>query len=364
MDEQRRRLRVLSARLALAEAERAPVASEEPMSDAVQVRAGLDVGNATAIIAVEVKGVVKVATMPTAAAFSLALPSKLEADDHVFYDAHGVASRAVGMAALRYSDGEVITARGSQDRYGAFMADFFVAGVASLVKAPRAVVPVLAVTAPAKYYDEVKDVIVKALRKTHTKSYRGRPVVVEVQTVRVFREGEAALASLASLSKGPTILIEGGGGQTHVTLARDGKLRTDPVTRETGFQRVLDKADDVILAKHKRRLTPLERWEIEESHRDGKDYHIIVSGQRTKVSHYVDEQCDEVAPLIINDVQSIVPKWRNFETIILAGGQAYHLKKQYSAAFAGLVVADRPTERNARGALVLAGVEVADEAAA
>lgn len=362
MDDQRRQFKLLRAKLL--EAEARGNATEESMSDAMTALVGADIGNATSIIAVAVNGgAVKVEKMPTAAAFSLALPSKLESDDHVFYDAHGVASRAVGMAALRYADGEVVTARGSQDRYGTFMADFIVAGIAAAVKAPRIIVPVLAVTVPAKYHGEVKDAVIKALKKTHSRVYRGRPISVEVQAVRVLREGEAALIALAGKSKGSTILIEGGGGQTHVALARDGKLRTDPVTRETGLQRVIDKADDVILVTCKRRLTPLERYEMERAMKDGKDYHIIVNGQRTKVSHYATEQYDEVAPLIISDIQSIVPKWRNAETILLAGGQAFHLKRQYADAFPGLIVVDKPDEQNARGALILAGAPVADEVA-
>lgn len=359
-DERRRGLATLAARLRLQEL--ASEQQEDGMSgDVVTVLVGADVGNATSIIAVAQGDTVKVAKMPTATAFSLALPAKLERDDHVFYDAHGVPARALGMAALRYAEGEVVSARGSQDRYGAFLADFIVAGVASIVRAPRIVIPVLAVTVPAKYHAEVRDVVSKALRRTHSRVYRGRAVSVEVQAVRVVREGEAALVALAGKARGMTILIEGGGGQTHVALARDGVLRTDPVTRETGLQRVMDKADDVIRARHGRRLTPLERYELERELKDGREYAIIISGQRTKVSHYATEQYDEVAPLIINDIQSIVPKWRNAETILLAGGQAFHLSRQYTAAFPGLVVVERPDEQNARGALLMAGAPVAHE---
>lgn len=361
MDEQRHRDLVrLSARLRLKELEQEV---SEMSEGAVTVLVGADIGNATSIVAVAVGGAVKVSKMPTAAAFSLALPTKLDAEDHVFYDAHGVPSRAVGMAALKYADGEVVTARGSQDRYGAFMVDFIIAGIAAQVKAPKVVVPVLAVTVPAKYHVEVKDVVIKALRKTHSRVYRGKPISVEVQSVRVLREGEAALVALAGKSRGLTILIEGGGGQMHIAFARDGKLLTDPVTRETGFQRVLDKADDVIYARHHRRLLPIERYELERALKDGKDYSVIISGQKTKVSHYVAEQCEEVAPLIISDIKSIVPKWRNAETIILAGGQAFHLRKQYSEAFPGLVVADKPDEQNARGALISAGADLTAEVA-
>lgn len=361
-EEQRKGYAKLAARLRLKELEGQEV--QEMSEGGVAVRVGADIGNATAIVAVALGGSVKVSKMPTAAAFSLALPAKLDAEDHVFYDTHGVPSRAVGMAALKYADGEVVTARGSQDRYGSFMVDFIVAGIAEQVKAPKVVVEVLAVTVPAKYYADVKDMVVKALRKTHARVYRNKPISVEVRSVVVYQEAEAALVSLADKAKGSTILIDGGGGQTHVALARDGKLRSNPVTRETGLQRVIDKADDVIYARHSRRLLPLERYELERALKDDKDYFIIIAGQRTKVSHYATEQYDEVAPLIISDIQSIVPKWRNAETIILAGGQAFHLKEQYRKAFPGLVVADKPDERNARGALLLAGATEAQDVSA
>ena len=339
----------------------------DDMSDeTITVTVGADIGNATSIIAVQPEGgKVQVVKLPTAAAFSLRLPETLDRDDHVFMNQYGLASLGLGMTALRWSTGEVITARGGADRYGAFLVPFVLAGVAAAAgsKVRRVIVPVLAVTVPAKHHAQVHGRVAAELRKTHQRVYRGRPVTIEVRAVRVYQEGQAALAALAEKAKGNTILIDGGGGQTHVALARDGKLRTDPVTRETGLQKVIDLADDVIARLHgDRRLTPLERYELERALVAKQPYAIRHAGQLIPVDGYALAMYDEVAPLIISDIQSIVPRWQSAETIILGGGQALHLRRHYEAAFPGqLTIADRPDELNARGALRLAGVAVLDE---
>jgi hypothetical protein len=333
--------------------------TEEPTMGEIVINVGADIGNATSIVAVQAEGgKVTVTRMPTALAFSLSVPARLERDDHVFFDAHGLPSIAVGMAALRYSDGEVITARGSRERYGEFLADFLVAGIAAQVKGERITVRTLAITVPAKHYATAAPAVTKALKRTHTRSYRGRPVVIEVKAVKVYRESEAALAHVATLAKGNTILIDGGGGQTHVATARDGQLRGEPVTRETGFQRVIDKADDVINARHGRRLSSLERYELEYAMAAKRPYAITVDGAAVRVDGYAEEKVAETARLIIADIQSIVPKWASANTVLLGGGQAHHLAREYRASFPQLVVADRPVEWNALGALRLAGLAV------
>ncbi len=352
----------IAARLLVHLADQAAT-EEERMAEAM-ITAGADIGNATSIIAVLPEGgKVTVLKMPTALAFTFALPSKLERDDHIFYDTHGVPSLAVGMAALRYSEGEVITARGSRERYGDFLTRFIIAGIAAQVKADRILVRTLAVTVPAKHFEKAAPVVVKALKKTHTASYRGRQVTIEVKAVRVYRESEAALAHVADKAVGNTILIDGGGGQTHIAIARDGQLRGEPVTRETGFQRVIDLADNVINARHGRRLSLLERYELEHALVARKAYHITVDGSLVQVDGYAAEKIAETAQLIIADVQSIVPKWASAQTILLGGGQAFHLADNYRAAFGRLTVVDRPVEWNALGALRLAGAPVELEVA-
>lgn len=352
----------IAARLTVFLAERAPIEESPPMAETITAAA--DIGNATAIIAVQPDGgKAAVLKMPTALAFSVGLPARLERDDHVFYDAHGVPSIAVGMAALRYSDGEVITARGSRERYGEFLKPFILAGIAAQVKGDAITVKALAVTVPAKHYHKAAPVVVKALKKAHTVIYRGRPITVDIKAVRVYREAEAALSHVAEKAQGMTILIDGGGGQSNIALARNGVLRGDPETRETGFQLVIDKADDVINAKHGRRLAPLERYEMEQAIAAGQPYSIIVDGEPVRVDGYATEKIAETAGYIIADIQSIVPKWGSAQSIILGGGQAYHLAEHYRAAFGKIIIADKPEFWNALGALRLAGAPVELEAA-
>jgi hypothetical protein len=329
---------------------------EQKMSETtITVEVGADVGNATTIVAVRpAGGKVTTRCFPTAAAFDISLPPKLSGDDYVFYTKHGTVDEAIGMAALRYADGEAVTARGSSDRYGAFQARFLDAGILAQTKAERVVVKQLGITVPAKFHSpELVERVRRALAGTRVRYEQRRARTIEVQRVAVFREGEAALAHVRHLAKGPTILIDGGGGQSHVAIARDGQLVRDPVTRETGQQRVIDKADDEIRARFGRRLTALERYEVEQAVATKQPYAITVDGQDVRIDAIVREQFAHTAPLIIADVQALVPKWRNAQTILFGGGQALHLEAEYRAAFPRLVVVKRPAEWNALGALAL-----------
>lgn len=339
-------------------------AEEQTMSEAaITVDVGADIGNATSVVAVRpVGGKATTRIFPTAAAFDVSLPPRLKADDYVFYTKHGAVDEVIGLAALRYADGEVITARGSGDRYGQFQARFIDAGILAQVKADRVVVRNLGVTVPAKFYsDELVARVKRALGGTRTRYEKRLARVVEVQRVTVHREAEAALAHVRHLAKGSTILIDGGGGQSHVAIARDGALVREPVTRETGLQRVLDKADDEINEVHGRRLTPLERYEVEQAAAAGTRYTIVVDGREVRVDDMVKDQFARTAKLIISDVQALVPKWRNANTILFGGGQALHLEAEYREAFPRLVVVKRPAEWNALGALALTSGATAED---
>lgn len=344
----------LSARLRLKELEQ----KEGAMGDVIKVAA--DIGNATSVVAVEQGGKVAVIKWPTAkAAFGLRLPAKLAADEPVI-TRDGV-SIAIGNAALRYAD-EPTAARGHQDRYGAYTLDIVLAAIAATVKAEAATVR-LAVTVPASFYDAAAPIVTKAMKRAHSFSYQGKPRTVTVASVQVVKEGYAAWLALAGQSSGDTIIIDGGGGTTHVALARGEKF-IDSVTRATGLQRVLDAADDTIREQHGRRLTMLERAELEQALAAGKPYQVIIDGARVPVDAIARGVYDAVAGLIMDDIKAIVPRWRSAGTIWLCGGQAHHLADAYRAGFPGIKIAPKPEELNARGALTqLGATEVLDVAA-
>lgn len=364
MDDQRRRqLTILRARLLEAEAR-----GEEDlaMSDEVQVTVGADIGNATSVLAVAVGGRVTIVKMPTAKAMGARLPATLAKDEPVITrDRGGVpVPVALGMAALRYAD-EPSPARGHSDRYGAWTLDFVLAGVAQVVRAPRVAMR-LATCVPAELHGQVGRDVVAAMRRAHPTTYQGRePQTIAARSVRVVREGEAAVAALGP-REGRGILIDGGGGTTHVALTRDGRV-IDVVTRNLGVQRALDAAEPVIRGRIGRRLSMLERHELEQALAARQPYAVRASGAGVRVDDVARAFLDEFADTLINDIKTIAPFWRGAHSIDLCGGIAHLLPDAFTAGFAGVTVAvaPRPEELNARGALVMAGAtEVQDAVAA
>jgi hypothetical protein len=328
---------------------------EEPMSqDTVTVDAVADIGNATAIVAVVRDGKAALWRVPTAKAdLNLSLPAKLAADDVVLDDG---ATVALGWSALRYS--ETPTAGvGDAGRYGRFTRDFVLAGIALKAKAPSVTVRQLIVTAPADMVDEVRPELITTLRGSHAPIVNGRQVAIRVERVRV--EQEAAVALHALSGEGRTLLIDGGGGTTQIALA-SGSTLINARTRGTGLQRALDVASDRIRAQHGYTLTMLDRLQIEQAMAEGKPYSVKAAAGRLEVTGAIRAALERISTTIIADIKERVPGWRRADQMWLIGGQAYHLRAQYEAAFPGIKVPAQPELANVRGALKLLGAESED----
>lgn len=350
---ERKRLRAAVLLAEAREAEETPVSEQTTVID----RAAADIGNATWLVAAEMGGKVRVVKGPTAKAqIGLSLPAKLDADEHVI-TRDGMVT-ALGLAALRYAD-EPIASRSHPDRYGTFTADFVLAGLAALAKSERVQVRRLVVTAPAEYAERVTPQIVRTLRRTHAFEYRGRSIELTISRVDVISEGEAALHGLKS--DGNTLLISGGGGTTHIALARDGKV-LKVRTRGTGLQKVLDAADDEIRQRYGARLTALQRWELEQALAAGAALVQVVNDQSVDTAAIARKWLAGVADAIIGDIKERVPSWQQARTRYLVGGQAYHLRDAYAAAFPDLIVPARPDEAEVRGALTWLGASVEEVA--
>jgi hypothetical protein len=340
----------LAARLIVHMEDQAP--QEEPMSqDTTTIDAVADIGNATAIVAVVRDGKALLWRVPTAKAdLNLSLPAKLAADDVVMDDG---ATIALGFTALRYS--ETPTAGvGDAGRYGPFTRDFILAGIAGRARAPVIVVRQLIVTAPADLVDEVRGSLTSALRGSHAPTVNGRNVAIKIERVRV--EAEAAVALHALSGEGRTLLIDGGGGTTQIALA-DGDRLIKARTRGTGLQRALDVAADRIKARHGYALTMLDRLLIEQAMAEGKPYSVRTSAGRVEVTGAIRVALERISGTIIADIKERVPGWQRADQMWLIGGQAYHLRAQYEAAFPGIKVPAQPEIANVRGALKLLGAE-------
>lgn len=336
-----------AARL-LVHLDQAGIATEDTMNDAQTVYAAADIGNASAEIAVLIDGKVTVIKLPTAKGYPVSLPARLAADEPVIIrDGYQI---ALGWTALRYID-EPVSSRGNEDRYGRYILDFILYGIARAAKSTSITVAALAVTVPAEFFDRA-GAAATALKGNYTIELDGRSIAIAIRKVMPVSEGEAAWHGLKGKSIGRTIVIDGGGGQTHVAIAdgdRFGKVKT----RATGMQKSWDLFDAQIKRQHGRRLTMLERAELEQAIAEKRPYNIIVEGKPFAIDHLARPLLSRVAELAIDDVKEIIPAWRSAATIWLCGGQAFHLADLYQAAFPQIKVAPKPDEANARGALAM-----------
>jgi hypothetical protein len=348
----RKRLRAAVIKATAQAEERTEMAAPDVMT--VDVVA--DIGNATAIVAVVIDGKADYWRQPTAKAEYFNVPTKAAADDVIIAHADGVPI-ALGWSALRYSD--VPTAgRGDEGRYGNFTRDFVLAGIASKVKGSRVIVRRLIVTVPAEYVDQARDPLTTALRCTHPLTLP-REMTIDVRRVQV--EAEGAIALQAIKAEGKTLLIDGGGGTTQIALADGSRLLTAR-TRGTGLQRAIDIASDRIRAQYGRHLTMLERVQLEQAISGGEAFHIRTDSGRVDVAAALRAVLNRVADTVIADIKERVPAWKRSDAIYLIGGQAYHLRAQYEAAFPGIIIPKAPEYANVRGALALLNAsEAGDE---
>lgn len=347
----RKRLRAAVIKAAAQAEEQA----EMTTPDVVTVDAVSDIGNATAIVAVVTDGKAEMWRQPTAKAEYFNVPTKPAADDLIIAHDDGVPI-ALGWAALRYSD--VPTAgRGDEGRYGNFTRDFVLGGIAAKTKGARIVVRRLIVTVPAEYVDQAREPLTSALRRSHNLTMP-RQVTIDIRRVQVEAEGAVALHAIKP--DGKTILIDGGGGTTQIALADGARLLTAR-TRGTGLQRAIDIASDRIKAQHGRHLTMLERAQLEQALSNGEAYHIRTDSGKVEVASALRAVLDRVADTVIADIKERVPAWKRADAIYLVGGQAYHLRAQYEAAFPGISIPKQPEYANVRGALALLNATEAND---
>lgn len=358
-DDRNRQYAALAARLRLAQLQEEPVSAEVMIA-----RAAADIGNATALIACENDGKIRVVELPTAKAIiGLRLPSTLQKDDTIYQNGAGVPV-ALGLSALRYAD-EPTAARGHGDRYGAFTRDFALAGLALLGKAERIVIERLAVLLPEIHATaSALEALSRLLVGEHPFTLSGRAQTIKIKRVVPTHEGAAAWHLLAARHTGNTVSFDGGGGTMNVSLGLRGRY-LDTKTRDMGLQRVWDQLDTQLRSERDgRALTMLERYELERALVAKRPYHIMTHrGQQLRIDDRARSWFAPVAQLIASDAKSTVKGWRSAEALYYSGGQALHLASTMQEEFDGrLIVPTRPVEANVRGALAMLGASIEEAA--
>lgn len=228
--------------------------------------------------------------------------------------------RFLGALALEQS-GAASGGRGSDHRYhDGTTIDFILAAVASaLPGAPRVAVRLTTMLPISLWH--LAPQVERALAGSHKVRYNGRDVTIQIRSVAVRREAEAALDSLDGDVSGPLVIVDVGGRTANVALFKDGQYR-DGATLELGVQVALDHLDDALRGRGLRPLTLLERDELEASLIAGRPYSYICDGQSARIDTFARVQLDATARALVQELRRVVPIDRA-RRIVLVGGGSY-----------------------------------------
>jgi pantothenate kinase type III len=315
-----------------------------------------DIGNALTKLAIEPVNPTGrprqlIWSQPTAKAnFGLELPDQLQPGEMVIQRQRQTLPTAVGDAALRYSS-QPVTARLSPDRYGPFQLDFLFAGLAALFRRDKNMTVELALLVPSNVAERVAPVVAATFTGNHIYTaqdvgeyrlqLRGKP--------RVYREGVcAAYGCLPDGHKGRAIIVDVGGGTTHIALAEDGRVLRS-VTRASGFQLVLDAAEKQLARNLNRNLTMRERFDLERAIQRDVAY-SVQEGGKVEITGAARTTVQEVGIQIAYDIKTIVPAHRSAD-VYLVGGGAHFFASLFTEEFGEVNLIKQPEYANVRGAM-------------
>lgn len=294
-----------------------------------------DIGNARAVVLVRKEGedIAQAVTMPAVrslhGAFSWEVFASrglsagawgsLKRDEHIIE--RGGHERFLGRLAVERS-AAASSGRGSDARYyDGTTLDFILAGVASAVPgATKIIISRLVTVLPISLW-HLSARVVESTRGVHRFSYNGRGVSVDIRSVQVKREGEAAFATIEGDTSGKILVIDGGGRTVNLALFSGGEYRAG-ATLELGVEAALDNVDKVLLGQGARALTLSERGELLDCLVRGKEYAIVADNRAVRVDTAARAQFDATAAALVQEMRAKVAV-EAAQRIVFVGGAAY-----------------------------------------
>jgi hypothetical protein len=295
-----------------------------------------DIGNARAVVLVREDGsdVARATLMPAVRSLigafswevfaSRSLPAaswgKLRSDDHII-EREGN-ERFLGRLAVERS-AAASSGRGSDARYhDGTTLDFILAGVAAALPGATRINIRLTTMLPISLW-HLAPKVSESLRGSHAFKYNGRDVRVQILSVAVRREAEAAYASLDGDTSGRLLIIDGGGRTVNMALFSNGEYKSG-ITLELGVEAALDNVDKAMLGQGGRILTLAERAELLDALITGKEYSIICEGKSIPVHQIARSQFDATAHALVQEVSSKIPGGPSMvQRLVFVGGAAY-----------------------------------------
>jgi hypothetical protein len=293
-----------------------------------------DIGNARAVVLVRPEGetVPTVTLMPAVRSLigafswevfaSRSLPAsswgKLRSDDHII-ERDGQ-ERFLGRLAVERS-AAASSGRGSDARYhDGTTLDFILAGVAAALPGASKINVRLTTLLPISLW-HLSGKVSEALKGTHIFRYNGRDVRVQIQSVTVRREAEAAYAGLEGDTSGRILIVDIGGRTVNLALFNNGEYRAG-ATLELGVEAALDNLDKALIGRGGRALTLAERSELLSALVAGLPYGYIIGGEKDQIEQLARAQFDATAAALCQEMRAKVPV-DAAQRIVLIGGGAY-----------------------------------------
>lgn len=257
--------------------------------------------------------------------------SKLGRDEHVI-ERDGI-ERFVGKLAV-----ERITAassgRGSDARYyDGTTIDFMLAGIAAALPGANKITVRLTTLLPISLW-HLAPKLEAALKGAYSFRYNGREMSITIRSVVVKREAEAAFDALDGDTSGPIIILDMGGRTVNIALFRDGQYRSG-TTLELGVQAALDNLDTALIGRGFRRLSLVERDELEAALIGSQSYSYICGGTMVELSAIARQLFDATARALCQEVYAKAPIDQARRIIGIGGGA-------YGALFGSVVKQELP----------------------
>ena len=333
----------------------------------VEITLAADVGNARTAIMVQAAGQDRptLIQMPTVRSLDVVFARdvfdrrglasdawrQLGAHDHII-TADGM-DRFLGDLAVDFARSQS-SGRGSDNRYSdGTTAEFMLAGMSAAAKGQAKFAVRCATLLPIKLWPSQAAKVEQHLRQTWGYSYNGKPIEAKFESVKAFREGEAAFYALPKKPQGRAIVVDGGGRTVNVALFGDGVYRDGDTIDNMGVEAALDNLDRALEIDRLPRLTMGQRIELQAALKDGHPYSL----SHRQTSHRIDGKArkifDATARTLVQELARLF-QMEAAEGGAFVGGAAFptFFGDIIHDAYKVIELVDNPETKNVEGAFV------------
>jgi hypothetical protein len=204
---------------------------------------------------------------------------------------------------------------------------------------------------PIKLWPSQAEKVEKHLKQTWGYGYNGRPIGARFETVKAYREGEAAFYALPKRPQGRAIIVDGGGRTVNVALFGDGVYRDGGTIDNMGVEAALDNLDRQLEIDHLPRLTIGQRFELQERLRDGVAFSIMHKQMYHRIDAKARKIFDATVRALVQELSRLF-QMEAAEAGAFVGGAAFptFFGDIIHDAYKVIELVDHPETKNVEGA--------------